>query len=520
MLAAGLAVGFIYLSVFFCQMLDAQPTEIICQGHWIYIKMIQVHWGWVILLNAFLFLDGSFFVWLEFVASLHTEEEKQQAWTSSGVCFGAAFLISVIWMLVQGSYMFRTRARMHYTAGGMLAQFAIVDTGSSKAATIYRMSRQFASAAYMICQDAHLVAGILASFSHLGSAAQDSNHILAAWQAKWKHALLFPLLLLSTLQIVPLASVQKKKETKEEKEKEESEEESSKSVSLASSLVCTKSIQCLAALIGLCLALSLENINITKDKGVAAAQNNAGLIVICPFSVALSSPCFFIYMCEMGRADSPHWRIQLKYATRAACALLFLFLFQWRFSTYNASVCLAEHWQTWVLIVASALLLIGRAGSRLVTCRRRAAPQFSNGANSKLSADNHANNDANNYANNYAENMLLLLQASEPSYTYPSPADESAHPLIPGKQIKAKHMDLVQMNTLDACEFNACELEDVIACLAINQTNNQQPWSVSFEIGLDMAVLLLGSFLSVQTLLARAIFGLVLGICKMAFWLL
>lgn len=248
--------------------------------------------------------DGSFYVWLEFICSpMHYNTEDSSYWISSICCFLIPLALSTIMSL-----------------------FKFVRPTSFIQKYLPWMQKVLKVPMHML-DEAHLISGILASFSHLGQFDSDNDHILASSQAKWKHVLMFPLLVLLCFERI-------------------------KDV--------TKPVQSAVALIGIILALCpLQHREKISYGNTPTSAADKTFMVLCPLAVSLASPCTFtIKPQSFFRVENyKRWKHVLKKFVKGSVALAVFLAFQGK---QWGPISLVKYASTLPLIIGSSLFLINK----------------------------------------------------------------------------------------------------------------------------------------------------------------
>lgn len=282
------------------------------------------------ILKAFMILDGAFYVWLEYVASpLYYNANDSKGWVASGVTFGILTGLSII-----VAYL------------GFASPFSL--------------NLQANTQAFHILHKAHLVGGILASFSHLGKFDNDNPYT-----TEWKHVLLIPLLVILCLQ--------------------------HETISFGDfSNITTKTSLCIFSFLGICLALGGEQpkktqINLTTYSQESTIKTESSLYMgLCTVAVGLCSPCTFLESTKGKKQETNRKKRQTQKGIKALMACIFLLLFQWKFGVADGvaySGALVERWYMWPLILASCFHLISSKSkssvdSQIKTTSNRLATHF------------------------------------------------------------------------------------------------------------------------------------------------
>lgn len=256
------------------------------------------------ILKAVMIMDGAFYVWLEYVASpQYYDANDSRGWVASGVTFGSLAGLSIIFAYL-----------------GFVSPLSV--------------NLQVNTQAFHILHKAHLVGGILASFSHLGKFENDNPYT-----TKWKHVLLIPLLVILCIQ--------------------------HERISFGSfGNVTTKTLLCIFSFVGICLALGGETQNAQMSPAfthtsqeATTTQNQTSLYMgLCTVAVGLCSPCTFL-----GTKAETKRKKQIQKGMKALITCMFLLLFQWKFGVSDRNAyggALVERWYMWPFILASCFHLM------------------------------------------------------------------------------------------------------------------------------------------------------------------
>lgn len=222
-------------------------------------------------------LDGNFYVWLEYVAL-----RKNASWLTTLLPFFLvfAFRLGLAWLFP--------------TNPGL----------PSKNVFLPKLLK--------ILHDIHLVAGLNASFSHLGVFYNDNSQVFSSNQAKWRYIALFPLMAIYSIRKPP---------------------------SYNWFFMVLSVFAILAALIG---------IQETGESYAATSVEEDNVLpVLCPIAVAFASPIFAVNVTKREGV-----------LAQGAFAILVYALFQYRVGALESKLSLVEHWYTWPLLLASSCMLV------------------------------------------------------------------------------------------------------------------------------------------------------------------
>lgn len=295
------------------------------QLNWVFEASLE---DWVLVLSDLAFvLDGSFYVWLEYLTHPPAYDETSPLYQGlSGGIFAILILLSLLL-----SILLSMRLSMRLSVSNQLpsATKGTTDAWKDNVKPVLQLI-------FHLSGNAHLIGGILASLSHLGSFENDNDSIFMANQAKWKHVFAFPLIVICTMEIVPWVP--------------------QKPVSF---LLSTQVLQLMLAVLAVVLALVPlpfhDQHQSSLGHGFAKAQSNLlekkdpVFLGLCPLAVALSSHCTFV---------ATDRKLLLPMFLKALLAGSVFIGVQWVYGG-KRNISLVEQWHTWPLLLSSCVLLAG-----------------------------------------------------------------------------------------------------------------------------------------------------------------
>jgi len=305
-------------------------------------------------------LDGSFFVWLE-VASAARAQWSDSFVGYSALCLALPSALSflyafmLIWRRPWG-YQKLENMPVKQPAGTAVDK----EFRAAKNQVLYLLSLPgLVHLCYSVLHQAHLVGGILASLSSLGVFEGDNNHVTASNQAKWKHVLLLPLMVLCMLPHIHLIDVlpgslgawdlraylQKRP--------------------MLAYMSATRLLQSFATALAIIFAFTTVQEHPQQLDAMAGRKKqtdagfSVGLLIWSSTCIAFSSANIVIWL----KKEELHSNLaQVHVWARLLLAIVtvgILLGFQGFLGNMKSSISLVDQWNTWPLLIASSMTLIG-----------------------------------------------------------------------------------------------------------------------------------------------------------------
>jgi hypothetical protein len=354
------------------------------------------------LMDLPIFLDGSIYVWMEFLCSIHTKETAQKAWAASISCFVGLLMISCVGAVNLKEWMpcMRTLQNPLYLLTDALKSWRVtwvIRQRSSQEHAVYMSLYTILYMVYDVVYKAHIVAGILSCFSYFGNFEEDNTHVFTSNQAKWKHALVFPCIVLCSLHTAPRACVVCNSLSATVMPATVMPANSClPGIHVKWTLLCTKSIQALLCFIGICAMLFasferkvwIEETQHQQGEMPTIILENANLngelqgicMALCPLGVALASPCTFFIKNNICNSQHPYTSMRSQYIVKGMFACLVFLLLPYRLMfvitdnhvqdmnitvkenvhqiVHVQGVSLCRQWYTWFFFLGSGLMLM------------------------------------------------------------------------------------------------------------------------------------------------------------------